>query len=553
MKPMQKLISAVFAALLTTAPVVAADRAIIILDASGSMWAQIDGKAKITVARETLAQVLKGVPADLELGFMAYGHRQKAACDDIELLVPPATGTAAAISAAADGITPKGKTPLSAAVRQAAELLKYTEDKATVILITDGLETCNADPCALASELEKSGVDFTVNVVGFGLSANEGKQVACLATNTGGQYFDARDARGLTDALTKTVAAIAAPAPAPKPVPAAPPAAAPEFNLVPELVMAEGGPPVKTNANGWEIYAVNADGSKGDSLDTEYGAPQSFKLAPGKYIVKAFWDVAAVEQPVTIEAGQVAKPVFDLNAGTLIVHPRPAKDADVMGSAAVDTEFPGDHTTTYGNTKIVVPAGDLTVTVTIDAGKAVEKFALAAGQTVEKDIVVGVGHVTANALYSEGGDQVSDGGLTFHFQKAKKKIDGSREDVGTNYGADTQRDLPPGDYVVTVTMDQASLDVPFTVKIGEPIALNPTLNAGVAAISAPGAEKIEVFGTKKDIEGKLKAFSYGYGEKLQTTLPAGDYTVTATMPDGGAAKESPLHVDAGQRSEITVP
>ena len=153
----------------------AADKAIIVLDASGSMWGQINGEAKIAIARETLGRVLKSVPGDLELGLIAYGHRDKGSCADIELIVPPAAGTADAISAAANALTPKGKTPLTDAVRQAAEVLKYTEDKATVILITDGLETCDADPCAVASELEQAGIDFTVDVIGFGLSSDGGQ------------------------------------------------------------------------------------------------------------------------------------------------------------------------------------------------------------------------------------------------------------------------------------------------------------------------------------------------------------------------------------------
>ena len=160
---------------LTTASM-AADKAIIILDASGSMWGQIDGRPKLEIARESLRTVLQSMPADLELGFMAYGHREKGNCADIELIVPPAAGTASAITTAADNLKFLGKTPLSPAVKQAAEALKYTEDKATVILITDGLETCNADPCALGKELEAAGVDFTAHVVGFGLTAEEGSR-----------------------------------------------------------------------------------------------------------------------------------------------------------------------------------------------------------------------------------------------------------------------------------------------------------------------------------------------------------------------------------------
>jgi hypothetical protein len=71
---------------LTTAAM-AADKAIIILDASGSMWGQIDSKPKLEIARESLRTVLQSMPADLELGFMAYGHREKGNCSDIELIV----------------------------------------------------------------------------------------------------------------------------------------------------------------------------------------------------------------------------------------------------------------------------------------------------------------------------------------------------------------------------------------------------------------------------------------------------------------------------------
>ena len=195
----------------------------IILDASGSMWGQIDGKPKIVIAREVLDKVIgSATSTKVWLGLMAYGHREKGSCADIEILYSPAPGSGPEIAGTARDINPKGKTPLSDAVRMAAEQLKYTEQKATVILITDGLETCNADPCALARELEKDGVDFTTHVVGFGLSPEEGRQVACLADETGGTYFQAANADGLADALATSVAeAAVAPEPEVEPAPAA--------------------------------------------------------------------------------------------------------------------------------------------------------------------------------------------------------------------------------------------------------------------------------------------------------------------------------------------
>ncbi len=188
----------------------AAERGMIILDGSGSMWGRIDGSEKISVAREVLSQVLQSIPPDLSLGLMTYGHREKGNCSDIEVLVPISPDAGGRISNAAGDINPKGKTPLTAAVRQAAEALKYTEDKATVILITDGIETCNADPCALARELKKTGVGLKVHVVGFGLSAEEGRQVSCIAEETGGLYIQADNAAALGDALTDSVLEVTA-------------------------------------------------------------------------------------------------------------------------------------------------------------------------------------------------------------------------------------------------------------------------------------------------------------------------------------------------------
>ena len=205
MRLMLRLAALVLAVFALSLPATASSRAIVILDASGSMWAQIEGKTRIEIARDTLKEVLSGVAPDLELGFMAYGHRTKGDCADIELMVPPAAGTADSIAGAAMSLNPRGKTPLSDAVRQAAEELKYTEDQATVVLITDGIETCEADPCALATELEAAGVDFTVNVVGFGLSKEDGATVQCLADLTGGTYISADDEDGLKDAIDVAV------------------------------------------------------------------------------------------------------------------------------------------------------------------------------------------------------------------------------------------------------------------------------------------------------------------------------------------------------------
>ena len=182
-------------------------RAILVLDASGSMWGQIDGKAKITIAQEVIGDLLQSLPPEQELGLTVYGHRRKGDCSDIETMILPGGDTRNAIMMAVSAITPKGKTPLSAAVIQAAEALKYTEERATVILISDGRETCDLDPCAVGRNLEKAGIDFTAHVIGFDISsAKDRAELQCLAEETGGTFRTASNADELGEAL-KVIAA----------------------------------------------------------------------------------------------------------------------------------------------------------------------------------------------------------------------------------------------------------------------------------------------------------------------------------------------------------
>ena len=530
----------------------AADKAIIVLDASGSMWGQIDGKPKLEIARETLRDVLKSIPSDLELGFMAYGHREKGNCADIELIVPPAAGTAGAITTAADNLKFLGKTPLTAAVRQAAEALKYTEDKATVILITDGLETCNADPCALGKELEQSGVDFTANVVGFGLTAEEGKQVACLAENTGGKYIQADDAKGLEEALVADRCRACACAGA-RTRPGARAGKAgvqfPADRRACRRRRSRSG----TAMPGGSIKA-KSDGTRGDNITTEYNEWKG-NLEPGDYVIVAEDGEAKAEQLVKIEAGQVYKPVFVLNAGILIIHPRPSEGADVVDGAAVVIDYPGAEcpSTYYGNTKIVLPAGDQKVTVKIGEGAVTETIPLAAGQTIEKDIIVGVGHVVANAYYVAGGDRVDAGGLTFHIVKAKKKIDGSREDVLTTYGPDSKFDLPPGDYVAIASMEQAIVEEPFSLKVGESKELNGDAQCRRAGDQRAGRVRRSRCSSRRRTSRATARSSRS--ATTEFTRSRSRPATTRSSPrsrDNGGNKEGTATVKAGERTEVTV-
>ncbi|MDF0603446.1 VWA domain-containing protein, partial [Psychromarinibacter sp. C21-152] len=274
-----------FALILSTLSAAAQERprTILVLDGSGSMWGQIDGVNKIVIAREVIGGLLQDFPPDQELGLTVYGHRRKGDCNDIETVIAPGLGTTGAIAQAVNAINPKGKTPLSASVMAAAEALRYGEEKATVILVSDGIETCNVDPCEVGRTLEATGVDFTAHVVGFDVQNDPQAlaQLQCLAEETGGIFRTAANASELTEALQ----AVSEP---PAPEPADTQLAAVEGIGGPQIT--EGLSWTVTNALGVPILSGVAD------------AAPVLPLDPGDYkaIVRRETDGARAELGFTV-------------------------------------------------------------------------------------------------------------------------------------------------------------------------------------------------------------------------------------------------------------
>ncbi|MEE2690385.1 MAG: VWA domain-containing protein [Pseudomonadota bacterium] len=205
------IVAVLFALLAMLAAQAKAEDAVLVVDASGSMWGQINEEAKIAIAKRVLGEVIDDIPAERRIGLIAYGHRREGDCKDIEEVAPIGSDRAA-IKAAVTRLSPKGKTPMSDAVKLAAERLQHTKNKATVILVSDGIETCEPDPCGVASALEAAGADFTVHVVGFDVSdENAQAQLRCIAENTGGKFVSASNAGELGDALKSTIVETAPP------------------------------------------------------------------------------------------------------------------------------------------------------------------------------------------------------------------------------------------------------------------------------------------------------------------------------------------------------
>lgn len=181
----------------------------IVVDASRSMWGQINGKAKMTIAKEILEDASYWLPNDLTLAVRAYGNASPVDannCSDSALLVPFGNENRQPIRNAISEIQPRGQTPIAYALRQAASDFALLQSERALVLVTDGIESCGGDPVAAARELGEQGI--RIHLIGFGLGNAADEDTASLraiAQASGGQFITANSAEELKQALEVTV------------------------------------------------------------------------------------------------------------------------------------------------------------------------------------------------------------------------------------------------------------------------------------------------------------------------------------------------------------
>ncbi len=196
--------------------------AMIVFDGSGSMSEMgfnLLDEPRIFEARRAMRKTIPSIAYYRRLGLIIYGPGRNDGCDSIDLRFGPVENAAPEIITAVDNLNPGGMTPLTDAVRRAAEVLDFRDRSGAIVLVTDGKETCGGAPCLLGEELAAQGRDLTVHVIGFKVRSDffswdspeqegytDGTTVAqCLADRTGGRYVSAETVDELVAALQVTL------------------------------------------------------------------------------------------------------------------------------------------------------------------------------------------------------------------------------------------------------------------------------------------------------------------------------------------------------------
>ncbi len=179
-------------------------RILFVLDASQSMYGRWQSDMKISIARKLLSKVLDSLQTteNVELALRVYGHQYPfppQVCNDTKLIVPFSENNIPTIKHKLKSINPKGTTPIAYALEQAGyDFPECDNCRNIIILITDGLEECDGDPCAVSYALQKRGVVLKPFIIGIGRSFAE-------AFDCVGTYFDASSEVEFSKALNVVI------------------------------------------------------------------------------------------------------------------------------------------------------------------------------------------------------------------------------------------------------------------------------------------------------------------------------------------------------------
>lgn len=332
---------------------------------------------------------------------------------------------------------------------------------------------------------------------------------------------------------------------------------APQYNVVTDAALFDGGPSLgNSDRVRWDFYKADRSGGRtDDNAGGSYDATFEAKLPAGKYVGVAALGNVTREVSFEVKDGSVARPKVNFDAAELTVVPKRSAGGDVETQAKTEITKGDFKDSVYGQNTVFVPAGDVVLTGSIGPARAEEKLAIKAGEKISHELVIPSGVVIAKAVYAEGGRAVETDDIRFEAMSARETLDGTRETINGIYGTGKIMEMPAGDFVMRARLGKVTVEQPFTVTAGKRTEITLDLDAGVLAIKAPGAERIDIIETTRDLQGTQKEISGRYGTQHQETLHPGEYSVKVSYDkkSGREPKEIKATVKAAERTETDVP
>jgi Ca-activated chloride channel family protein len=540
---------------------------VVVFDGSGSMWGKLDGErqSKLVMARDALRAGLEGVPPTTRVGVMSFGHRRGGDCQDTETLLPPAALDVERVLGPLERLNPRGRGPLTKALREAAASLGPASAPASVLVVHDGPDNCQLDPCSAIPDLRRAHPKVRIDVVSLGLDADEAQTVACLAKETGGRHHVVDTAVATREAMlaafrlapSADVAAAAgaerrppgaaAPLAAVMPVPTGKPGLLLTAQLVP------GGPAVALPVH-WQVRRA---GETGPPLWEGTLAAPLLALPTGRYDIVA--RSGLVVRTATAEAveGQFRALQVTLDAGTLALAVAPEGVATLQEAIVtltrLDARGPAEpEILRRVEGEIAVPPGNYLFALTDGALRIERPIGIEIGTRLSLADAVALGRLELAAVAAVGGAKLEQ--VAFVVYEDDPDATSGRREVARTAGAAPRLRLPAGSYVVVARHGTAEARERVLVRAGGTERRTIVLEAARVAVTvraAAGAGDDPILHRLERLEGPPDLLRAS-GPDAKFDVAAGQWRLETRVGLANVRYARDLRLKAGETETVTL-
>ena len=453
-----------------------AKRAVIVVDSSAGMLQPLETFKKYYLLRKNVQSALGGpaetLPQGVDVGLMAYGHRKRSACDDIELLSPIAAFDTRRLLQGLASVRPKGQAPVAEALKAAATALATTPNQrgGEILLIAGSPDSCHQDACETAKTLVAADPSLKINVLWFGGSASEIAVGQCVAEAGHGRLWSPTRMVEAEAVVKEAMLGLAAAPPAPLPEAALVAVVAPKkglgLNLSAELAANSG---LYDGSIAWTVRKAQA-GTVGEMVATLLAPTASFELPPGSYDVEASASGIDMHQAANVVAGQPTDLLFTLNAASLELKVNLGKSETAAADLYVTLyRFNPDEDDTPQTLAVLkgpqlpmlLPAGSYRAVAARRDFKIVRDVVLTAGQAAVAQFPLASGQLQIDSTQAGGAD------AAYFISEDDPDQPLGLRDIARSAMPNAVCALPPGLYQVDARQGSGHARVDAVVKVGE--------------------------------------------------------------------------------------
>ena len=466
----------------------AQNETVLILSHANSMWAKMDGGQKIKVLRGGVASILRAQEGKLDLGVLTFGANKSKSCDALDTIKPIGPIKPQADIKAIEGVYPKGSASVAASLTAASKLFKTQSGAQSMIMVSDSMDECKADPCAVAAELKEKSPRTIIHFIALGDKSEEKlAELACVPEQTGGTFAAAQNEAELNEALQKVfqlaalgtsedpdglpMPPVAPPVGADLGAPGQKPTSTEPGTLALSAILAKDNQPL-TSGLIWRIYdgRVHDDGSY-RLLQTIREPRPTTTLPGGEYLVNAAYGRANVTKRMTVWPDKQLDDVFNLNAGGLRLYATLAKQP-LLSEQSLTFDVYSDESDQFGNRRKVIAGAKSGVVMRLNGGTyRVESTYGDSNAVIEAEVTVEpgklteatvdhqAGKVTFRLVQKPGGEALADTIWNIY--------SGDGQLVKKSGGAFPSHVLAAGSYEVRVEHGQKEFAAKFSVDAGD--------------------------------------------------------------------------------------